>query len=161
MFLGAGVDPDNGTLQNTAATADDLSNTGSADDEDGVVFQTPLMPGTVAKLQVTASVAGCLNAWLDWNGNGVLTDAGEQIAANLAVVAGANLITINPVPATSGVVYSRFRFTARAARAARVRPGWRRAARWRTMRWRAWATWCGMTRTATACRTAASRDITG
>ena len=111
VYLGTGVDPDGGTLQNATATLDDTTNTGSVDDEDGVVFLNPLMPGRKATIQVTASVAGCLNAWVDWNGNGVLTDAGEPIAANLAVNSGPNIITINPVPATTGVVYSRFRFT--------------------------------------------------
>ena len=109
VYLGAGVDADPDGQPNASATGDDTN--GAPDDEDGVLFQTPLTPGRPATIQVTASVAGCLNAWVDWNGNGVLTDPGEQIASNLAVVAGANLITINPVPATTGAVYSRFRFT--------------------------------------------------
>ena len=78
-----------------------------------MVFLTPLMPGRGAMIQVTASIAGCLNAWMDWNGDGVLTDAGEQIATNLEMAAGANILTINLVPATTGVVYNRFRFTVR------------------------------------------------
>ena len=111
VYLGAGVDPDNGSLQNTTATADDSSNTGLADDEDGVTFLTPLAAGKVAKIQVTASVAGCLNAWVDYNGNGVLTDSGEQIAANLPVAAGANTLNVTAPATAQGVFYSRFRFT--------------------------------------------------
>jgi hypothetical protein len=108
--LGAAVDSEANGQPNTAATGDD--NAGAPDDEDGVVFQTPLVPTFQGRIQVTASVAGCLNAWVDWNGNGQLGDvAGEQIATNLAVVSGANNITINPVPNTTGIVYSRFRFT--------------------------------------------------
>ena len=111
VYLGAGVDPDNGSLQDGTATADDSSNTGLADDEDGVVFQTPLVAGKPARIQVTAGVAGCLNAWVDYNGNGLFTDSGEQIAANLAVIAGANSLNVT-VPGTArGVLYSRFRFT--------------------------------------------------
>jgi hypothetical protein len=61
---------------------------------------------------VTASVAGCLNAWVDYSGNGVLTNSGEQIAANLAVAAGANTLNVTPPTTARGVLYSRFRFTA-------------------------------------------------
>jgi hypothetical protein len=111
VYLGAGVDPDNGSLQNITATADDSRNTGLADDEDGVVFQTPLAAGKPARIQVTASVAGCLNAWVDYNGNGLFTDTGEQIATNLTVVAGANALNVTSPGTARGVLYSRFRFT--------------------------------------------------
>ena len=111
VYLGAGVDPDNGSLQNTTATADDSSNTGLADDEDGVAFLTPLAAGKPARIQVTASVAGCLNAWVDYNGNGVFDDSGEQIAVNQAAAAGANLLNVTVPAGVRGVLYSRFRFT--------------------------------------------------
>ena len=62
------------------ATGDDTA--GAPDDEDGVVFLTPLMPGTPAKIQVTASVAGCLNAWIDWNGNGAVGRRGQRVIAD-------------------------------------------------------------------------------
>ena len=36
-----------------------------------------------------------LNAWIDFNGNGSLTDAGEQIASNVQMIGGAPLNVVN------------------------------------------------------------------
>ncbi|MFN7118142.1 MAG: SdrD B-like domain-containing protein, partial [Saprospiraceae bacterium] len=56
-----------------------------ADDEDGVKFITPLIPGYEACIEITYELPdnfngpdGFLNAWIDYNGNGIL-DASEQI----------------------------------------------------------------------------------
>ena len=38
---------------------------------------------------------GYLNAWIDYNNNGVFTDAGEQIAVNTAVANGTTNSTLN------------------------------------------------------------------
>ena len=111
VFLGNSVDTESNGQPNATATGDDAADV--PDDEDGVVFKTPLVPGRSAKIEVTANVAGCLNAWVDWNGNGQLGDvANERIANNLEVSAGTNTLTIATVPSgVTGVVYSRFRFT--------------------------------------------------
>jgi len=60
-------------------------------------------------VNVTGS-GGLLNAWIDWNRDGDWSDAGEQIATNLAMSAGANVVSV-PVPATapSGGSFARFR----------------------------------------------------
>ncbi len=53
-----------------------------------------------------------LNAWLDWNGDGNWTTAGDAIFVNVALAAGANNLTF-PVPATATTnlaTVSRFRF---------------------------------------------------
>ena len=57
-------------------------------------------------------LSGFLNAWIDWNQDGDWLDAGEQIATNLAIVAGNNTLSVTPA-ATSphGKTYARFRFT--------------------------------------------------
>jgi len=107
--LGATVDAEADGQPNAAALGDDQA--GTPDDEDGVTFLTPLVVGKAAKIQVSASIAGCLNAWIDYNGNGVLTDSGEQIAANLAVAAGANTLNVTAPTTAHGVLFSRFRFT--------------------------------------------------
>ncbi|MGQ9493458.1 MAG: SdrD B-like domain-containing protein [Anaerolineae bacterium] len=109
VYLGSRVDAENDGQPSATATGDDI--VGVPDDEDGVIFATPLVPGRSALITVTASTAGYLNAWIDFNGNGSF-DSGEQIATDTPLVAGANAITfLVPVTAT-GVEYSRFRFTA-------------------------------------------------
>ncbi|MBC7233671.1 MAG: DUF11 domain-containing protein [Chloroflexi bacterium] len=108
VYLGNLVDAEADGQPNLAATGDDLA--GVPDDEDGVVFATPLVPGRSARITVTASTAGYLNAWVDFNGNGAF-DAGEQIALDTPLVAGANAITFLVPANATGVEYSRFRFT--------------------------------------------------
>ena len=85
------VDADGGFNQDVGASQDDVGSFGSVsgtcasagDDEDGVTFTGPFAPGSLASFTVTAgSATACtLNAWVDWNRNGVFTDAGEQIEA--------------------------------------------------------------------------------
>ena len=78
----ATTDADDGTLQNVAADADDTNGT-TPDDEDGV----PTLPTiTTAPTSVALTVnatnstgsAATLACWIDFNRNGVFTDAGES-----------------------------------------------------------------------------------
>ncbi|QEG24328.1 SdrD B-like domain-containing protein [Mariniblastus fucicola] len=103
-FLGAGVDNESDGQPSSAATGD-------VGDEDGVVFVTPLVAGTDATIEVTASVAGYLNAWIDFNGNGTF-EGGEQIATDQALTAGVNTLTVSVPTNATGVMGARFRFTA-------------------------------------------------
>ncbi len=93
------------------APADGDDNNGVPDDEDGVTFST-LVAGSTGTATVTASAAGLLDAWVDLNFDGDWDDAGERItpAAGLAVVAGANVVTI-PAFASAGASYARFRLS--------------------------------------------------
>ncbi len=121
-YLGACVDADDGLHQNALARADD--NTSSAftvgtcavpgQDEDGVTFSGPFVPGATAAFHVTSGgpVACVLNAWVDWNRDGVFGDSpGEQIATDLTVPTGPAATINAAVPATAipGVTYARFR----------------------------------------------------
>ncbi|QBB71127.1 hypothetical protein ELE36_12615 [Pseudolysobacter antarcticus] len=121
-WLGACVDADNGLQNNVAATADDaLANVFTSGtcaqpghDEDGVTFSDPLVQGSSAAFSVTAGgpVACVLNAWVDWNGDGIFGNSpGEQIATNLSVPTGAPTILSPAVPANAlaGFTYARFR----------------------------------------------------
>jgi hypothetical protein len=118
--LGALTDTEFASTRNATATGDDT--TGS-DDEDAVTFPT-LMAGAPATLPVlvtnTSGAAVNLNAWIDYNNNGVLTDAGEQIATNVSIPTGSNNITQNiaiTVPVTALTVTNlgaRFRLTSTA-----------------------------------------------
>ena len=119
--LGACVDGDDGFNQGVDADEDDGSGFGSVigscasagDDEDGVSFSGALVPGGTASFSVTAGGASCaLDAWVDWNRNGVFGDSpGEQIASNLNVPPGPPAVLSPAVPANAspGRSYARFR----------------------------------------------------
>jgi len=109
LYLGASVDLEADGQPTAGADGDDLD---GSDDEDGVVFTTSLGAGLVASLDVTASGAGLLNAWIDFNADGDWDDGGEQIFTDQALVTGANSLGF-PVPsgATLGTTFARFRFS--------------------------------------------------
>ena len=111
-YLGSTVDGDPDGQPNSSASGDDGDGT---DDEDGVVFNTPLAQGQTATITVTASTSGLLNAWVDFNGDGLFTGPNEQIFTNQVLNPGPNVLNF-PVPgdATLGLVYSRFRFSTEA-----------------------------------------------
>ena len=109
ICLGSTVDPETNGQPNSTATGDD--NDGNNDD-DGVTFTSPLRPGQTANVAVVATVQGILNAWIDFNGNGLWTDPGDQIFINQNLNAGSNALTFS-VPSTAiiGNTFSRFRFS--------------------------------------------------
>lgn len=119
LLMGALIDYDIPAAFNAAATADDLA---WLDDEDGVTLPASVVQGTSGN-SVTVSVTNStgapafLNGWIDFNNNGVVTDAGEQIVNNITVANGSNNVSQTytfSVPATSAVgnVGVRFRLTA-------------------------------------------------
>jgi uncharacterized protein YegL len=106
VYLGATVDSEVDGQPTQVADGDDINN----DDEDGVVFGL-LTQGSTSGVQVTASVAGMLNAWIDFNGNGNWADADEQIFTDEILVAGVNNLNFDvPSGAAEGDTYARFRF---------------------------------------------------
>jgi hypothetical protein len=67
--------------------------------------------GKPAVVQVTASINGYLNAWMDFNKDGDWSDPGEQVFTNTMVLAGLNSLTFNiPSTALQGKTYMRYRF---------------------------------------------------
>lgn len=70
---------------NTAETAPYNSAIASGDTgDDGSAVSSPLYQAQSGTLTTTVSGAGgFLNAWIDWNGNGVFSYAGEQVAVNV------------------------------------------------------------------------------
>ena len=109
IMLGNAIDVEPNGQPSVGATRDDT--TGVPDDEDGIVFLNPIVPGAIVNVQVTTGAGGGrLNAWMDFNINGVF-DAAEQIFTN-APVPGAAVTVLNfmvPATATLGDTYSRFR----------------------------------------------------
>ncbi|MEZ6114493.1 MAG: Ig-like domain-containing protein, partial [Pirellulaceae bacterium] len=62
------------------------------------------------------SGTGLLDAWVDFNHNGVFTDAGEQIFTGVAVFAGENVLYAStPGTALLGTTYARFRLNSTTA----------------------------------------------
>jgi hypothetical protein len=104
LYLGLGVSPES----DGRPTADALG-----DDDDGVSFTTALVQGVSnAGVTVIASQAGRLDAWVDFNGNGSWTEAGEQIFANQTLAAGPNSLTFAvPSTAAAGSTFARFRLS--------------------------------------------------
>jgi len=94
---------------------DDTTDTGSVDDEDGVGFHF-LMAGqwqAAATVVVSNAPDGAkLDAWIDFDGNGVWDEPAERIADSFAVADGVNLVTFD-VPSAAGVgtTYARFRLS--------------------------------------------------
>ncbi|NTV27347.1 MAG: hypothetical protein HGA93_01515 [Methanothrix sp.] len=108
VYLGQLIDGEPDGIPTAGADGDDADN---LSDEDGVVFATPVTQGSSAAVQVTASVAGMLNAWIDFNGNGNWADADEQIFTDEILVAGVNNLNFDvPSGAAEGDTYARFRF---------------------------------------------------
>ncbi|WP_315861165.1 beta strand repeat-containing protein [Anatilimnocola floriformis] len=91
------------------ANGDDLA---GSDDEGGITFgSATLVPGVVSTVTANASAPGKLDAWIDFNRNGVF-DAAEKIASGLDVVAGANVVTFTvPSTAVVGGSFARFRIS--------------------------------------------------
>jgi hypothetical protein len=117
LRIGEAVDMEATATTNSSATGDDI--TGS-DDEDGVTVPVYLSQGTASSLVVnvtnTSGSAAYLNVWIDFNGNGVLTDAGEQLASNTVIANGtsnSNRTVSFTVPANAspGVAGVRVRLT--------------------------------------------------
>ena len=109
LFLGTSVDREFDGQPTATANGDDV--TGTPDDEDGVVFAS-LIRGANGSATVTASQAGKLDAWIDFNRDGDWDDAGEQVATSRSVNAGSNNVSIVvPAGALTGSTFARFRLS--------------------------------------------------
>jgi hypothetical protein len=100
--------------------------TGNGDDENGIVFETPMIPGAEACLRITAmnmsANPAVLQGWIDFNGNGTF-EAGEALTTGDFAPAGAVIpaggvsaqLFCFTVPATAtfqgGQAFSRFRLS--------------------------------------------------
>lgn len=113
IYLGSFVDPEPDGQPNNEALGDDwdIFHISLGDDEDGVIMPDTLPVASTFNMDVTASVSGYLDVWIDLNMNGTWADAGEHIFAILPVSAGVNTLTYTlPATTTAGKTYLRFRF---------------------------------------------------
>ncbi len=114
LKLGNLFDSDPDGRPTTNADGDDTT---GIDDEDGVTLLTPIVRGdgsNVIRVNVTntAGSPAFIQGWIDFNGNGVWTDAGEQIATNVSVAAsGATNITFSAPTNAVSKTYARFRLS--------------------------------------------------
>jgi hypothetical protein len=109
VYLGSAIDAETDGQPHIQAMGDDAA---ESDDEDGVMFPNPLIPGENTLIAVTASIDGYINAWADFNEDGDWTDFEEHIFFDTPVHMGVNNMMF-AVPAWASVekVYLRFRFT--------------------------------------------------
>ncbi|KPK75207.1 MAG: hypothetical protein AMJ79_12200 [Phycisphaerae bacterium SM23_30] len=112
VFLGNGVDFEPDGQQTPDALGDDND---GFDDEDGVKFvTTPLIPGNWAQIDVKASIDGFFSGWIDFNGDGSWTEAGDRIFSDAQVNGGMTTTLYFMVPMTAkpnSTAFARFRYT--------------------------------------------------
>ncbi len=92
LYLGNGVDADPDGQPGSNADGDD--NDGNVD-EQGVHFPGPIIEGAdMTQVEVSASVSGLLDAWIDFNADGDWNTPFEQIFVNMELQAGINLLNL-------------------------------------------------------------------
>lgn len=109
VYLGIAIDVDPDGQPTLASDGDDLA---GADDDDGVAFAGELVPCASTTVDVTASVAGLLDAWIDFNTDGQWQPE-EQVFTSEALITGLNTLPFSvPCSATpSSLAFTRFRFS--------------------------------------------------
>ncbi len=123
-FLGATVDAEPDGQPNVGATGDDDNPPAGPDDEDGVIFLTPVVASQPAEIEITANADGFLHGWMDFDADGTLDDIlithvdGVALGTptpmrDYPVTAGTHTYRFTPPANTTSLnpVYSRFRFT--------------------------------------------------
>jgi len=111
--MGALIDAEVDGQPNGNATGDDLA---GFDDEDGVMFTTPMIPGQMATVQIdmTSSLGGgFIDAWIDFGGDGSWAQLGDQIF-NAQWVPGGVITPLNfnvPGPGAAVTTFARFRLS--------------------------------------------------
>ncbi|MDB6029995.1 MAG: hypothetical protein JWM16_333, partial [Verrucomicrobiales bacterium] len=104
MYLGSGVTPEPDGQPDVAASADQA--------DDGIALVSPLVRGYPCKVRVVASIAGRLDGWLDFYGNGNWSDPVDQIFASTPIAAGTNFLLFNvPTDASVNNTFARFRYS--------------------------------------------------
>lgn len=112
LLIGSAIDYQPKDTTNSSANADDLYNTGSADDEDGVA-SFPTLTVANASYSVTVAVTNSTGAnatlygFLDFNADGDFADAGERSSAT-TVANGATSVTVTWTALSGGTVGSSF-----------------------------------------------------
>lgn len=106
---------------NTSEAARYNSPTATGDSgDDGVAIASLYQAQTGTATATVSGAGGFLSAWIDWNGNGVFTDPGEQVAVDVTdnsagdIIPATGTIKISfPVPSTATIspTFARFRWS--------------------------------------------------
>jgi len=118
--LGSNIDLEPEGQPHPAALGDDLNPTGAPNDEDGVRFLGPPVPGTMAQVEVTVNMAtmngqSLLQAWIDFDGDQDWSDPAEQIFTDVPLTVGPNVLSFLVSPETvPGTSMARFRLSTQA-----------------------------------------------
>jgi hypothetical protein len=81
-------------------------------DEDGINFLDPLVPGSSARIEVTASRAGRVDAWIDFGRDGSWNQLLDRIWLSQDVSAGVNIFNVAiPESSVTGPTFARFRLS--------------------------------------------------
>ena len=110
LYLGWSVDADADGQPSEWADGDSMT---GVYDEDGVVFQSPLVTGQWAAIDVIASAEGRLDAWIDFAADGTWADAKDHVFDGVTLLPGSNTLFFEVPKAASAdtMVYARFRFS--------------------------------------------------
>ncbi|MBI3868068.1 MAG: HYR domain-containing protein [Verrucomicrobia bacterium] len=113
LFLGRNIDSEDDGQPSIDAQGDDRSPSGAPDDEDGVRFLTPLIPGQTALVEIVSSSRGMIDAWIDYNHDGSWHEAIDRVwPESMSVTGGVNRIQFNvPANASPGKTFARFRLS--------------------------------------------------
>lgn len=109
FYMGSKIDHEIDGQPEAHALGDDLN---GVDDEDGVTFTTPLDPTHPATVNILVSMAGAIDAWIDFNHDGTWS-ASEKILDAAPASPGLNSYNFN-VPGTSEdafTTFARFRYS--------------------------------------------------
>jgi hypothetical protein len=111
FYLGQSIDAEPDGQPGSEASGDDEN---GFSDEDGIRFINALLPGEMADIEVTASAAGLLNGWIDFNGDRSWSQPEEQVLTDALIMPGTHIVKF-PVAETAqnGETYARFRFSTR------------------------------------------------
>lgn len=110
LLLGAKKDIETDGQPTAAADGDDLN---GLDDDDGIVFTSPLIAGQQATIDVITTGTGPLAWWVDFDSSGTF-DASERFEATI-LSSGTHSLTFDvPETAVAGNTYARFRFASQA-----------------------------------------------
>ncbi|WP_353480520.1 GEVED domain-containing protein [Haliscomenobacter sp.] len=115
VFIGKVIDTEADGQPTERANGDDSNQI--PDDEDGIIFLGPLVPGSTAQLSFSGTNntvdTATLHIWADWNSDGILEYVDSVEVGPTTTVLG-QIVNFN-VPANAtfagGKVYFRFRFT--------------------------------------------------
>lgn len=102
-------------LGNSVTTEHNANVYPKTDEDDGIVFLTPLLAGSDSLIQVQATGAGFLNIWGDWNRDGEFSQD-EKFLSDKYLENTTDVILVNtPLTALNGFTWLRARFTSMAS----------------------------------------------